>query len=140
MEPSGAHVPAVAHCPPAVRWAALAGRHPGLRLLVLIGSRAAGTAHAGSDWDLGLLAEDGLDPLAVQADASRLLATDAVDVVDLAAASAVLRRDAAVVGRVLAEPEPGSFAGFQLAAVSFWADVEPVIREAHADVLRAAAA
>lgn len=82
-----------------------------------------------------MLGDSGLDLLGVRADLSELLATDAVDVVDLR--TAVLRRDAAVAGRVLVERDGGSFADFQLEAVSFWADVEPVVREAHRDVLRA---
>ncbi len=65
--------------------------------------------------------------------------TYALELVDLAAASAVLRRDAAVMGRPLFERDAGAFVDFQVAAASFWCDVEPVLREAHADVLRAVA-
>lgn len=121
------------------RWSDLADRHPDLLLLVLIGSRATGQEHPGSDWDFGVLAGPGLDLLGLRADLVSEVRTDAVDVADLSRASAVLRRDAAVSGRPLVEREPGAFAAFQIEAVTFWADVEPVIREAHADVLRAAA-
>ena len=121
------------------RWARLLQRHPGLGLLVLLGSRARGTEHAGSDWDLGYLADGPLDPLDLRADVVTTLGTDAVDLVPLASASAVLRRDAAAHGRVLAERRPGAFADFQVEAAGFWCDVEPVVRAAHADVLRAAA-
>ena len=121
------------------RWAHLLQHHPGLGLLVLLGSRARGTAHIGSDWDLGYLADGPLDPLDLRADVVATLGTDAVDLVPLASASAVLRRDAATYGRVLAEQRPGAFADFQVEAASFWCDVEPVIRAAHADVLRAVA-
>lgn len=117
----------------------LLGAHPSLQLLVLLGSRAAGTAHEASDWDLGYLAATGLDPLDLAADVHRMLGTDDVDLVDLAAASAVLRRDAATLGQLLAERTPGAFEAFQIEAITFWCDVEPVLREAHADVLRALA-
>lgn len=122
-----------------VDWTTLVGAHPALRLLLLLGSRAAGTAHQASDWDIGYLAGHDLDLGALTADVSRLLGTDDVDLVDLAGASAVLRRDAATGGRPLAEPEPHAFATFQIEAVTFWCDVEPVLRQAHADVLRALA-
>lgn len=118
---------------------AVAARHPRLRLLVLIGSRAAGTAHERSDWDFGALADSGLDLAALAADLAAAVGSDDVDVVDLSAASAVLRRDAAVAGRLLVERESGDLAAFQIQAVTYWADVEPVLREAHADVLRAVA-
>ena len=113
-------------------------RHDGLDLLVLRGSRARGDALPGSDWDLGYLG-DTVDLLALRADLVDALCTDDVDLVPLARASAVLRRDAAVDGKVLAERQPGTFADFQVAAVVFWADVEPVVREAHDDVARAMA-
>lgn len=121
------------------RWAHLLERHRGLVLLVLLGSRARGTEHAGSDWDLGYLADGPLDALDLRADVVATLGTDAVDLVPLVSASAVLRRDAAVHGRVLVRRRPGAFTDFQVEAAGFWCDVEPVIREAHADVLRAAA-
>ena len=120
------------------RWAHLLEGHPDLGLLVLLGSRARGAEHAGSDWDLGYLADGPLDPLDLRADVVATLGTDAVDLVPLVSASAVLRRDAAAHGRVLVERRPGAFADFQVEAASFWCDVEPVVREAHADVLRAA--
>jgi predicted nucleotidyltransferase len=123
----------------AVPWDHIAVRHPGLSLLVLIGSRALGVEHERSDWDFGALGTADLDLLSLRADLSDALRTDAVDMVDLRRASAVLRRDAATSGRVLVERTEGAFVEFQVEAISFWCDVEPVLREAHADVLRAAA-
>ncbi len=120
------------------QWAALAARHPALHLLVLLGSRATGHEHPGSDWDLGAWGDRGLDLLSLRADTVQLLGTDAVDLIDLHTASAVLRRDAAVTGRTLVDRD-GAFPTFQIEAISFWCDVEPVLREAHADVLRALA-
>ena len=115
-----------------------AASHPALRLLVLFGSRAAGTAHAHSDWDIGFLAEDNLDTALLAAELAGALGTDDVDLVDLAAASAVLRRDTASNGRPLFE-RTGEWLEFRIEAASFWCDVESVVRRAHADVLRTAA-
>lgn len=123
----------------AVDGEALLTRHVGLDLLVLLGSRARGDAHPGSDWDLGYIGDPTVDQLTLRADLVDALGTDAVDLVTLQHASAVLRRDAAVDGQVLAERDYGTFAAFQIAAATFWADVEPVVREAHADVARAVA-
>lgn len=118
-------------------WQEVADRHPAVRLLVLLGSRATGEAHEGSDWDVGVLGDGGLDLPSLRADVVDRLGTDLVDLVDLRAASAVLRRDAAMTGRVLVERDDGAFVDFQVEAAGFWCDVEPVVREAHADVLRA---
>ena len=113
--------------------------HQALRLLVLFGSRAIGSAHDGSDWDLGYLADPGLDVEALLADLVAALGTDDVDLVDLSAASAVLRRDAGAQGRPVLEREPGAFLDFAVDAAIAWCDLEPVLRAAHADVLRALA-
>lgn len=122
----------------ALTWSEVAARHPGLRLLVLLGSRATGKARPDSDWDLGQLADPGLDLGTFVADLAQVLGTDDVDVVDLAQASAVFRRDAAADGRLLHERQPGTFLDFQVEAATFWCDVEPVLRGAARDVLRAA--
>jgi predicted nucleotidyltransferase len=111
-------------------------RHPAMSLMVLLGSRAGGTAHSASDWDVGVLAEGELDLATLAADLMDVWRTDDVDVVDLARASAVLRRDAAAQGVLLWEQEPGAFMDFAVEATIFWCDVEPVLRRAHADVLR----
>jgi predicted nucleotidyltransferase len=86
---------------------------PQLRLLVMHGSRARGDAHAGSDWDFAYLAGEGFDELGLRAALTRTLGTDAVDVVDLERAGAVLRyADLAIKpkppgrGRALQSPPP----------------------------------
>ena len=85
----------------------VAAHHAGLRLLVVHGSRSRHQAHPGSDWDLGYVAADRVDPAALHADAARALGTDDVDVVDLARASALLRfRAAAHIAYALAEAWP----------------------------------
>ena len=115
--------------------ARVAARHPHLRLLLLHGSRATGTAHEHSDWDLGYLADEGLDVLALLAELSRELRTDDVDLVDLRRASALLRYEAGRDGRAVYEREPGHHAAFVLDATHFWCDAGPVIRRAQAAVL-----
>ena len=115
--------------------AAILQGHPGLRLLVLFGSRARTDARPASDWDLGYVASDGLDPDALLLDLVRALGTDRVDLVDLERAGAQIRYRAAAEGRVVHEARPGAFAEFWLAAVGFWCDAEPVLRAGYADVL-----
>lgn len=102
-------------------------------LLVLHGSRARGDAGPSSDWDLGYLGP--ADPAALVAAAVELLGTEAVDVADLARASALLRFRAARDGVALVERSPEAFLQFRLDAVTFWCDAGPVIRAAQDDVL-----
>lgn len=109
----------------------------GLRLAVLHGSRSRGAAGPRSDWDVGFLADDGFDVPGLVVALSTVLGTDAVDVVDLATASALLRFHAARDGTALVEHPPGEFQRFQLAAVLFWCDAGTVIRAAYDDVLQA---
>lgn len=114
--------------------------HPaldGVDLLVLHGSRARGDAGAKSDWDFAVLTDGTTDLTSLSAVLTRLLGTDAVDVVDLQRASAVLRYRAARDGVVLVERRGGAFEEFQLEAVRFWCDAGPVIRAAQDDVLAA---
>lgn len=70
-------------------------------MLLLHGSRRRGRPHATSDWDLGFLAVDALDPARLHVDISHGLGTDDVDLVDLARASALLRFEAARHGRCI---------------------------------------
>jgi predicted nucleotidyltransferase len=120
---------------PAETFAAIGARHPHLRLLVLFGSRARGDAHERSDWDLGYLAEAGLDGDALLLDLVNALSTDRIDVVDLARAGAQIGFRAATDARVLYEAEAGLFGRFWMEAVGFWCDIEPLLRAGYADVL-----
>jgi predicted nucleotidyltransferase len=113
----------------------LARALPKLRLLALHGSRARGDAHALSDWDFAYLADDGFDELDLRSRLARILGTDAVDVADLARAGGLLRYRVARAGRPLFEREPGEFEGFALRAITFWLDVEVVLRPAYGAVL-----
>lgn len=108
-----------------------------MRLLVLHGSRAPGDHHERSDWDFGVLADDTSNLAALVVSLTTLLGTDAVDLVDLRRASALLRYRTARDGVVVLERPEGEFPRFQLEAVQFWCDAGPVIRAAQRDVLRA---
>lgn len=108
-----------------------------LRLAVLHGSRARTDASEGSDWDIGVLADDPPDLLALSAALTEILGSDEVDVVDLGRTSALLRYHAARDGIPLLERPSSEFQRFQLEAVQFWCDTETVIRSAHDDVLAA---
>ncbi len=108
-----------------------------LRLAVLHGSRARADAAEGSDWDIGVLADDPPDLPTLSATLTQILGTDEVDVVDLRRTSALLRYRAARDGIPLLERPSGEFQRFQLEAVQFWCDTETVIRSAHDDVLAA---
>ena len=107
----------------------------GLQLLVLHGSRSRQQEHAGSDWDLGYLADASLDPAELTATLTHVLTTDDVDVTDLSRASALLRFRAASDGRCIYEHSPGIFEAFVLEATLFWCDAGPVIQRAQAAVL-----
>ncbi|MGH8930096.1 MAG: type VII toxin-antitoxin system MntA family adenylyltransferase antitoxin [Egibacteraceae bacterium] len=109
----------------------------GLHLLVLHGSRARGDAGPLSDWDFGFLADDRLDAALLRARLTVAVGTEAVDLVDLARASALLRFRAARDARVLFERDEAEFRRFQLEAVRFWCDAGPVIRAAHDEILAA---
>ena len=104
---------------------------------MLHGSRARRDARQDSDWDIGVLAGERPDLPTLTTDIASILGTDAVDVVDLQTASAVLRFRAARDGIALLERPPGAFETFQLEAVQFWCDAEPVIRAAQEAVLAA---
>jgi predicted nucleotidyltransferase len=109
----------------------------GVQVLVLHGSRARGDGGPGSDWDFGVLTDGTADLVGLSAALTSLLGTDAVDLVDLRRASALLRYRAARDGVVLVELHEGVFREFQLEAVHFWCDAGPVIRAAQDDVLAA---
>ncbi len=115
--------------------AALAAATPGLRLLLLFGSRARGEASASADWDLGYLAHHGFDPDELLADLIGRLNTERIDLVDLERANGLLRYRAAAEGKLLHETAPGEFERFWLDAVSFWYDAEPILLAGYEDVL-----
>jgi predicted nucleotidyltransferase len=109
--------------------------YPGLRLLVLFGSRARGDAAANADWDFAYLAAAPFDADALLADLAGVIGADRIDLVDLARAGGQLRYRAARDGRIVYEGRPGAFERFWLDAVSFWCDVAPVVGRAYEGVL-----
>jgi predicted nucleotidyltransferase len=113
---------------------ALADSEPDLRLLLLYGSRARGDARPDSDWDFGYLAADGFDPDAFLGALVRVLGSDRVDLVDLGRASGLLRYRAAAEGVVISE-RPGALDAYRMAAVSYWLDMQAVIRAEYDRVL-----
>lgn len=108
-----------------------AGESRGLRLLVLHGSRARGTAHGLSDWDFAYLSDPDFDPDALLARLSEELASDSIDLADLSRASGLLRFKAASDGFLLFEREPGLFDRFRLDAITAWCDMEPILGRAY---------
>ena len=115
--------------------AAAARAVPGLKLLVLHGSRARGTSHDRSDWDFAYLGDEGLDPGGLLATLNEALGTDAVDLADLAEGSALLRFRVARDGIVIHEATPGAFDTFRLDAIHTWCDMEPVLTPLYDRVL-----
>lgn len=114
---------------------ATAAGSPGLRLLVLHGSRARGQAHARSDWDFAYRAGAGFDPDELLARMADLLKVDRVDLVDLDRAGALLRYRVARDGIVCFERSRGEFEQFWIDAVGAWCDLGPVLEPAYARAL-----
>lgn len=106
---------------------AVADTMPGLELLVLIGSRARGNAHANSDWDFAHLGTSELDVNQLAANLARTLRTDRIDLADLGRAGGLLRFRAARDGILIYESRKGLFRDFWFEAVRFWCDASPVL-------------
>ncbi len=101
--------------------------YPGLRLLVLFGSRARGEADAAADWDFGYVATDDFRPDPLLAALMLAVKSDRIDLVDLTRAGGQLRYRAARDARVLFESPAGQFERFWVEAVSFWCDAGAVL-------------
>lgn len=110
---------------------------PGLRLLAVFGSRARGDSRPGSDWDLAYLGDPGLDPDALLAAVAETLGADRIDLVDLARAGGQLRYRIAREGRLVDAVSGDDWDAFRIEAVTFWCDVEPVLRRAYDEKLEA---
>jgi predicted nucleotidyltransferase len=110
---------------------------PNLNLLVLHGSRARGTAHARSDWDLAYEAEPGFDPDRLLAALADTLKADRIDLVDLDRAGALLRHRVASDAMVLFERSPGRFDRFWHSAVRNWCELAPVLEPIYERALQA---
>jgi predicted nucleotidyltransferase len=98
-----------------------------VRLAVLFGSRAAGTARESSDFDIGILPrESGIslrEELGLAFGLSGVAGCE-VDLVRLDGDDPLLGREVARSGRCLFEAEPGTFAAYRTQAASRWVDFE----------------
>lgn len=108
----------------------IASKAPGLRLLVLHGSRARGTHRPDSDWDFAYLADESFDADDLLARLGEALGSNNIDLADLSRASGLLRFKAASEGQAVHEAQLGQFDAFRLAAAAAWCDMEPVLRRA----------
>lgn len=99
----------------------------GMRLAVLFGSRARGTARPGSDLDIAVLLDDEED-LATLGVALERAVGRRVDLVSLRSAPPLLRFEIARDGRLLFEREPHDWAEFRAHAMIDWWDWAPTAR------------
>ena len=114
---------------------ALLFEEEGLKLVLLFGSAAAGTAHRKSDIDLGFLFKKPVDLLALTNRVIRLLHTDCVDVVDLRRASPLLGFSVAKKGRLLYESSSGVYNEFCSLAFRRYVDSKK-LRDRRAEVIQ----
>lgn len=96
----------------------------GIELLVLFGSSASQARTRPEDLDLALLGPEPLDLVALTNEATQLLGTQAVDLVDLRRAPPLLAMEIVRSGTVVFEHEPGTFARFASLAARRYADTE----------------
>lgn len=113
----------------------IAADSPGLRLLLVFGSRARSESHTSSDWDVGYLATPAADVDMLRARLVEALGTDRIDLVDLQKAGGLLRFRAARDGQLVFESEQGLGDRFRLEAAQFWCDAGPVLQRGYDDVL-----
>ncbi len=101
-----------------------------VRLAVLFGSRAAGTARASSDFDIGILPrEPELSlhaELALASELSGVVGVE-VDLVRLDRDDPLLGREVARQGVCLFEEAPGLFSAYRARALSTWLDFDETI-------------
>jgi predicted nucleotidyltransferase len=97
-----------------------------IELVILFGSHAKGTARPDSDYDLGILKRSGSieseEMFYLAHDLGQALNAVNVDLVDLRHAPPVLKFDAARLGQVLFEGEPGRFDRFHVLAWKLYLD------------------
>jgi predicted nucleotidyltransferase len=98
----------------------------GIELVVLFGSRAQGRARPDSDYDVGVLCQRGSvspgDYLELTYELGQALGCGNVDLVDLRAASPLLKYQAMSSGRPLYEATPGAFNLFYVLAWKMYQD------------------
>ena len=109
------------------------GTGPPLRLAVIFGSVARGTARADSDVDIGIVPVD-ID-LSLHDETRLQLSLEAalgrpVDLVRLDRASSLLLGECARDGKLLFEAKPGDFVIFRARATGEWLEFAPAYRRA----------
>jgi predicted nucleotidyltransferase len=100
---------------------------PSVRLAVVFGSEARGTAGPSSDVDLGVVLEGNADPGQLGVELERLLHRT-VHVVLLDQSPPLLRSEISRAGKVLVERTPHAWADFRARAMIDWWDWEPTAR------------
>jgi predicted nucleotidyltransferase len=115
--------------------AAVAGRYPSVRLVVLFGSVARGTPLAWSDADVGVLGGTWLEQLKLGAALGRCIGREP-HVVDLERASEALRQEIARDGLLVREAAPGTWSDYRAQSFVRWFDLAPVRRRCAEGVRR----
>lgn len=102
--------------------AALLQKLPDVQGVWLFGSEAKGTAHAGSDLDLGVLGPAAFDPVQVFDLGLELgvLAQRDVDLVDLRSLPIVLRKEVLNSGRLVASVQPNACESFAAESMAMY--------------------
>jgi predicted nucleotidyltransferase len=103
---------------------------PNIRLAVVFGSTARGTARRTSDLDVGVSVPDTVDLMALRVALQRASAHD-VDVIRLEEAPPLLRFQIARDGIVIVEREAHAWADFRARAMIDWWDWAPTARRMH---------
>jgi predicted nucleotidyltransferase len=107
----------------------------GVRLALVFGSAARGTARTGSDVDVAVLLDNDEDLPRLQVALERAVGRP-VDLVSLRKAPPLLRFEIARDGRLLVEREPHAWIDFRARAMIDWWDWAPTARIMH-DAMRA---
>ena len=103
---------------------------PDVRLAVLFGSTARGTARRASDLDIGVSVPETSDLMALRVAVQRATSQQ-VDVIRLEEAPPHLRFQIARDGRVIVERAVGAWADFRARAMIDWWDWAPTLRSMH---------